>query len=377
MRMIRNRTVPVLLSFVLLLSLIPAAYAKPMTVVLEAVGDTNKEFVYFIRVGTVYVDRTLKNVEVIKDATFYWCGCGFNAISYRSEEGVLEDTGWREHWGRLDTGCGSYSYISRDYYKVTLKSGEKIAINTFSADALIYAVQQDGYQISYTTDGTNYTSVSFDSKVMEPEKTLARISFSSVQDGILTIRQSNSNVNGTTFTDVPSWCANAVNWAVDQKVAEGVGNKKFEPDSPCTHAMILTFLWRAAGAGEHYYGISYPPPSVIAKSPGYAEQPVRWAYYEEEMIAENINPNASCTRTDAVKYIWQVFGKESASANSFNDVDSGVDYAAAVAWAVEKGITNGYANSDGSFSFRPDKVCSRGEIITLLHRAYVEEARLK
>lgn len=41
-------------------------------------------------------------------------------------------------------------------------------------------------------------------------------------------------------------------------------------------------------------------------------------------------------------------------------------YGYAVDWAVEKGVTNG--TSDTAFS--PDKVCSRGEIVTFLYRAY-------
>ena len=69
-------------------------------------------------------------------------------------------------------------------------------------------------------------------------------------------------------------------------------------------------------------------------------------------------------------------GEEEAEAAVFDDVDAEAGYAAAVAWAVENGITNGYENDDGTSSFLPDKVCSRGEIATLLYRAYVPAARL-
>ena len=316
------------------------------------------------------MDRTLKNVEVINNATYYSCACGFTAIGYRSDEGVYEDTGWYQHWGRLDPSCGNYWYINYDYYKITLKSGDKIAINTISSNPIIYAVQKDGYQISYATDGKNFTTVSFDSKITQPEKTLARISFSSVQDGTLTIRQSQSNVNGTAFTDVPGWCASAVNWAVDQGITDGVGNKKFAPGSQCTHAMILTFLWRANG--KHIYSMVPSALSIEAKSPSYAAYAMRWAFVEG-MIDETIDPTAPCTRADALKYIWQVFGKENAAASSFSDVPASADYAAAVNWAVANGIVEGYP--DGTF--RPDTICNRGVIVTMLHRAYVSSARLK
>ena len=50
---------------------------------------------------------------------------------------------------------------------------------------------------------------------------------------------------------------------------------------------------------------------------------------------------------------------------SFTDVPAGADYADAVAWAEENGITNG----EGGGLFAPGKVCNRGRIVTFLHRA--------
>lgn len=55
-----------------------------------------------------------------------------------------------------------------------------------------------------------------------------------------------------------------------------------------------------------------------------------------------------------------------AAAPAFTDVDAGADYAAAVAWAAEQGITNG--TGDGT-TFTPDAVCTRGQMAVLLWRA--------
>ena len=52
---------------------------------------------------------------------------------------------------------------------------------------------------------------------------------------------------------------------------------------------------------------------------------------------------------------------------------AGADYAAAVSWALANGVTNGYPEDN---AFRPGNTCTRAEIVTFLHRAYVEEARL-
>lgn len=49
------------------------------------------------------------------------------------------------------------------------------------------------------------------------------------------------------FTDVAegSYYADAVAWAVENGVTNGVGNGRFDPDGSCTRAQIVTFLYRA------------------------------------------------------------------------------------------------------------------------------------
>ena len=85
------------------------------------------------------------------------------------------------------------------------------------------------------------------------------------------------------------------------------------------------------------------------------------------------DPAKPCTRSQAVKFIWAAFLTPEAPESGFTDVPAGADYAGAVSWAVANGITNG----DGSDTiFSPDKVCTRAQIVTFLHRAYVPEARL-
>ena len=160
------------------------------------------------------------------------------------------------------------------------------------------------------------------------------------------------------FTDVPRWFAAEVSWAEDNGIAKGYGNGKFGTDDPCTNAQILTFLWRAANT-----------PDAKAKSPftvqSYYQGAVDWAY-GEGMIDGTFDPEGSCTRSSAMVYIWQVFGKQSAPASSFVDVPANASYAAAVNWGVANGVTKGCGNND----FQPGKVCSRGEIAAFLYRAY-------
>lgn len=165
------------------------------------------------------------------------------------------------------------------------------------------------------------------------------------------------------FTDVNAgdYFADAVAWALEQDVTNGATPTTFAPGQTCTHAQILTFLYRAdrnEGAAEA----------------ADMDKAVSWAK-EKGMIGASFDGGRPCTRAEAVNYIWQALGKQEAKAGSFTDVPANAAYAKAVSWAVANGVTNG-TNSAGT-TFSPNDICTRGHIVTFLHRAYVPEARLK
>lgn len=166
------------------------------------------------------------------------------------------------------------------------------------------------------------------------------------------------------FTDVPEgiWYDAPVKWAVEQKITNGTSTTKFSPDEDCTQVQILTFLYRAAQAAEN---------PDFAPAAADMDAAVEWAK-EKGMIDDSFEAGNPCTRATAASYIWQAFdAPEAESTDQFTDVTE-ADIAA-VSWALANGITNG----DGSETvFSPDKVCNRAQIVTFLHRAYVEEARL-
>ena len=62
-------------------------------------------------------------------------------------------------------------------------------------------------------------------------------------------RSEKSPAAGTvsTFTDVAAdaYCAGAVNWAVQQGITKGATDTTFGPNTNCTRAQIVTFLFRA------------------------------------------------------------------------------------------------------------------------------------
>ena len=77
--------------------------------------------------------------------------------------------------------------------------------------------------------------------------------------------------------------------------------------------------------------------------------------------------NRSCTRGEAVMFIWRMAGKpapKTASRSPFKDVPTSHTFYKAILWASQKGITTGYADR----TFRPNATCTRGQIMTFIWR---------
>ncbi len=171
-----------------------------------------------------------------------------------------------------------------------------------------------------------------------------------------------------TFTDVPdtAYYAEAVNWAVAKKITEGVGNKLFGSNDPCTRAQIVTFLWRAAGSPEPKAMSTF----VDVSADSYYAKAVAWAV--ENGITGGtgdgkFSPDATCTRAQAVTFLYRASGAPAVSGNAaFSDVATNAYYAAAVKWAEKNGITGGI----GGGLFGSDNNCTRAQIVTFLYRNY-------
>ena len=169
------------------------------------------------------------------------------------------------------------------------------------------------------------------------------------------------------FIDVPagSYYEDAVIWAVDKGITTGTGNGRFSPDAPCTRAQIVTFLWRAAGSPAPKSMSSF---SDVPAEAFYAKA-VAWAV--EKGITSGtgdgkFSPDATCTRAQAVTFLYRANGSPAVSGNSaFTDVAADAYYAAAVKWAEKNGITGGI----GGGLFGSDNNCTRAQIVTFLYRS--------
>ena len=180
-----------------------------------------------------------------------------------------------------------------------------------------------------------------------------------------TFMEDNSVLNF--FYDVPNgaYFYEAVKWAVDKGVTNGLSDTMFGPYESCTRAQIVTFLWRAAGSPEPKAMSSFTDVPASA----YYAKAVAWAVKNgitNGMTETTFAPNATCTRGQSVTFLYRALkGTASGSAN-FTDVKSDAFYADAINWAVANNVTNGTSNT----TFSPNADCTRAEIVTFLYRAY-------
>ena len=164
------------------------------------------------------------------------------------------------------------------------------------------------------------------------------------------------------FSDVKTgdYFAEPVLWAVEKGITAGTSATTFSPNTDCSVAQILTFLWRANGSPKP----TTANPFSDVKSGDYYADAAAWAYEKGMVSGTTFGGNTPCTRSMAVTYMWKAAGSPSAEAASFTDVPANADYAQAVAWAVEQGVTAGTSAT----TFSPDSICTCGQIVTFLYR---------
>ena len=209
------------------------------------------------------------------------------------------------------------------------------------------------------------------------------------------------------FSDVKEsdYYYNAALWAYEKGMVTG---GTFGGNRPCTRSMAVTYIWQAAGISAtapadfditdkgllaEYYGSSSDvviPSNVTAIS-------LYWYKQDSDKLTSVTIPSsvtliersafAFCRNLTDVYYEgseaqWKAINAERPDEEllkatihynskmpgvdtGFTDVPATVDYAPAVAWAVENGVTAGTSAT----TFSPDSVCTRAQIVSFLYRA--------
>ncbi len=195
-------------------------------------------------------------------------------------------------------------------------------------------------------------------------------------------QSSNASVSGTlavtiaqsmNFTDVKQgdYCYDAVKWAIGKDITKGTSATTFSPNSSCTRAQIVTFLWRAAGKPTVSASARCPFTDVYPSMGSDYYNAILWAVSKGITTGTStttFSPNATCTRGQIVTFLWRYEGKPLAgtSRNPFTDVKTsmGNDFYSAILWAANRGVASGTSST----TFSPNSTCTRGQAMTFIYR---------
>ena len=106
--------------------------------------------------------------------------------------------------------------------------------------------------------------------------------------------------SSVSFTDVPSWCKDAVQWAVQNGITDGIGNNKFGPDMTLDRMQIVTFMYRFAklqgmDVSSTLYLSTYTDGNTVD---AWAQPAMKWALQKGYLdpVGGKIQPKGTMTR---------------------------------------------------------------------------------
>ena len=177
-----------------------------------------------------------------------------------------------------------------------------------------------------------------------------------------------------TFTDVSetAWYKNSVDYAVEHGLMNGTGTNTFEPESTMTRAMLVTVLWRYAGAPKP----GANPFTDVPNGKWYTDA-VAWA--AENGVVNGVGdgkfePDGSVTREQMATILYRYAQKvgidtsKHTELSAFPDANRVSAYARApMQWIVAEGVIGG-SRENGQDWLNPQGNATRAEVATILMR---------
>lgn len=268
------------------------------------------------------------------------------------------------------TGGSSGSGSSGESVTVDRTTGGTVQVRPGRAESgetvTIIATPKDGYEVGEVTV-TDRNGKEIDVRSAGDNRYTFTMPSTKVDVKVDFVRVGGQQPATPSFRDVSNsaYYADAVRWAMEQGITTGTTADTFSPNSGCTRAQIVTFLWRANGSPAPS---SAENPFTDVNAGAYYADAVLWAVEQGitgGTTATTFSPDSGCTRAQAATFLWRASGSPAAGESGFADVADGAYYADAVNWAVANGVTQGTAA--GTFS--PNTACTRAQIVTFLYRA--------
>ena len=172
------------------------------------------------------------------------------------------------------------------------------------------------------------------------------------------------------FADIPAeiWYHEAVDFVLEQGLMNGVSANRFDPDGQLTRGMLVTILYRLSGAptgGEHLF-------TDVPDGLWYSDA-VAWAYENQVVNGvddDTFAPDAPVTRQQAAAMLYRyarLMGTDvtpTGNLGQFRDADQIAEYAMLpLRWAVGAGIINGVGND----LLDPEGTATRAQIAKIIY----------
>ena len=115
--------------------------------------------------------------------------------------------------------------------------------------------------------------------------------------------------------------AEGIQWVIDEGISNGTSAAKFLPDEQCTRAQVVTFIWRAAGRPAPKSGTCT---FYDVSDGSYCAKAVQWAVEQgitKGVSAGYFDPYGKVTRAQFVTLLWRYLGQtEPGIENPFADI---------------------------------------------------------
>lgn len=184
--------------------------------------------------------------------------------------------------------------------------------------------------------------------------------------------------NPLPFADVRknAWYAEAVRFAVESGMMNGMGGGIFQPEGRSTRAQIATLTHRLCGL------MTLPDlltePFLDVRQTDWFYPGVLFAYHSDIIRGQTetiFAPNAGATRQDMITMLYRMVVSAELKAeikgdlSPFTDGSQVAPYARdAMAWAVGEGLIVGFANAEGEMEIQPTGTTTRAQLATIIMR---------
>ena len=177
---------------------------------------------------------------------------------------------------------------------------------------------------------------------------------------------STSSQSGVSFSDVSpeDYFAPAVSWAVEKGITNGTSRSTFSPSRICTRGQVVTFLWRS----ENCPDVNGENPFRDVRADAYYTKAVLWAVQNgitNGVTETSFAPNQTCTHAQILTFLWRAAGTPSVASSTGKISSTYRNYWAfqALAWAEQCHMLDNMESS-----FQPGADCSRASVVTYLYR---------